>query len=89
VYISQKPSSFGSQLVGLDFFDDAVVDPKPTGKNKRTKKWGWTSRKPSQKTLVGLAKPSSLFNENLQITCLVHQLFISESMVKYTQKVMN
>ncbi len=89
VYISQKPSSFGSQLVGLDFFDDAVVDPKPTGKNKRMNKWGWTSRKPSQKTLVGLAKPSSLFNENLQITCLVHQLFISESMVKYRQKVMN
>jgi hypothetical protein len=89
VYISQKPSSFGSQLVGLDYFDDAMVDPKPTGKNKRMNKWGWTSRKPSQKNVVGLAKPSSLSNENLQMVYLVHQLSLGENMVKYTQKVMN
>jgi hypothetical protein len=89
VYISQKPNSFGSQLVGLDYFDYAVVDPKPTGKNKRMNKWGWTSRKPSQKTMVGLAKPSSLSNENLQMVYLVYQLSLGESMVKYTQKVMN
>jgi len=89
VYISQKPSSFGSQLIGLDYSHDGVVDPKPTGKNKRVSKWGWTSRKPSQKTMVGLAKPSSLSNENLQMVYLVHQLSLGESMVKYTQKVMN
>jgi len=65
------------------------VDPKPTSKNKRRNKWGWTSRKSSQKTVVGLAKPSSLFDENLQMVYLVHQLFLGESMVKYTQKVTN
>jgi len=67
VYISQKLNSFGSKLVGLDYFDDAVVDRKPTSKNKRRNKWGWTSRKSSQKIVVGLAKPSSLSNENLQM----------------------
>jgi hypothetical protein len=65
------------------------VDPKPTSKNKRVNKWGWTNRKPSQKTVVGLAKPTSLFNENLQMVYLVHQLSLGENMVKYTQKVMN
>jgi hypothetical protein len=89
VYISQKPSSFGSQLVRLYHFDDGVVDPKPTSKNKRMNKWGWTNRKPSQKTVVGLAKPSSLFDENLQMVYLVRQLSLGENMVKYTQKVMN
>jgi hypothetical protein len=89
VYISQKPNSFGSQLVGLDYFDDGVVDPKPTSKNKRVNKWDWTSRKPSQKTMVGLAKPSSLSDENLQMVYLIHQLSLGENMVKYTQKVMN
>jgi len=89
VYISQKPNYFGSELVGLYYFDDGVVDPKPTRKNKRVNKWGWSSRKPSQKTLVGLAKPSSLFDENLQMVYLVHQLSLGESMVKHTQKVMN
>jgi hypothetical protein len=65
------------------------VDPKPIGKNKRMNKWGWTNRKPSQKIMVGLAKPSSLFNENFQVVYLVHQLSLGESMVKYTQNVMN
>jgi hypothetical protein len=89
VYISQKLSSFGSQLVGLDYFDDGVVHPKPTSTNKRMNKWGWTSRKPSQKIVVGLAKPPSVSNENLQMVYLVHQLSLSENMIKYTQKVMN
>ncbi len=89
VYISQKPNSFGSQLIGLDYCDDGVVDPKPTSKNKRVNKWDWTSRKPSQKTMVGLAKPSSLSDENLQMVYLIHQLSLGENMVKYTQKVMN
>jgi hypothetical protein len=75
--------------VGLDYFDDGVVDPKPTSKNKRMSKWGWTSRKPSQKIVVGLAKPPSLSDENLQMVYLVHQLSLGENMVKYTQKVMN
>jgi hypothetical protein len=39
--------------------------------------------------MVGLAKPSSLFDENIQMVYLVHQLFLGESMVKYTQKIMN
>jgi hypothetical protein len=39
--------------------------------------------------VVGLAKPSSLFDENLQMVYLIHQLSFDESMVKYTQKVMN
>jgi hypothetical protein len=39
--------------------------------------------------MVGLAKPSSLSKENLQIIYLVHQLSLGESMVKYTQKTMN
>jgi hypothetical protein len=47
---------------------------------------GWTNRKPSQKTVVGLAKPSSSFDENLQMVYLIHQLSFSESMVKSTQK---
>jgi hypothetical protein len=89
VYISQKPSSFGSQLTRLNYFDDGVVDLKPTSKNKRVNKWGWTSRKPSQKIVVGLAKLSSLFDENLQMVYLVHQLSLGESMVLYKQKVMN
>jgi hypothetical protein len=89
VYISQKPNSFGSQLAELYYFDDGVVDPKPINKNKRVNKWGWTSRKPSQKILVGFAKPSSLSDENLQMVYLVHQLSLGESMVKYKQKVMN
>jgi hypothetical protein len=89
MYISQKPNSFGSQLVGLYYFDDGAVDLKPTGKNKRVNKWGWTSRKPSQKIVVGLAELSSLFDENLQMVYLVHQLSLGESMVKYTQKIMN
>jgi hypothetical protein len=58
VYISQKSSSFGSQLIRLDNSADGVVDPKPTGKNKRVNKWGWINRKPSQKTGVGLDMPS-------------------------------
>jgi len=66
-----------------------MVDPKPTSKNKRVNKWGWTSGKPSQKTMAGLAKPSSLFDENLQMVYLVHQLSLGENMGKYTQKVMN
>jgi len=57
VYISQKPSSFGSQLVGLDNSTNGMVDPKPIGKNKRMNMWGWTNRKPSQKIVVGLDKP--------------------------------
>jgi hypothetical protein len=89
VYISQKPSSFGSQLVGLHYFDDAVVDPKPTGKNIRMNNWEWTSRKPSQKIVVGLTKPSSLSNENFQMVYLVHQLSLGENIVKYTQTIMN
>ncbi len=89
VCISQKPNSFESQLIGLDYCDEGVVDPKPTGKNKRVNKWGWTSKETSQKTVVGLAKPSSLFDENLHMVYLIHQLSLSESMVKYTQKVMN
>ncbi len=35
-----------------------MVDPKPIGKNKRVNKWGWINKKPSQKTGVGLDKPS-------------------------------
>jgi hypothetical protein len=58
VYISQKSSSFGSQLIGLDNSIDGMVDPKPIGKNKRVNKWGWINRKPSQKIGVGLDKPS-------------------------------
>jgi hypothetical protein len=58
VYISQKPSSFGSQLIGLDNFANGVVDLKPTSKNKRVNKWGWINRKPSQKIGVGLDMPS-------------------------------
>jgi len=50
---------------------------------------GWTSRQPSQKIVVGLAKPSSLFDENLQMVYLIHQFSFNESMVKYTKKVMN
>jgi hypothetical protein len=50
---------------------------------------GWASRKPSQKIVVGLAKPSSLLDENFQMVYLIHQLSFDESMVKYTQKVMN
>jgi len=88
VYISQKLSSFGSQLVGLDYFDDGVVDPKPTGKNKKVNKWVGLVGNP-QKIVVGLAKPSSLFDENLQMIYLIHQLSFGESMVKYTKKVMN
>jgi hypothetical protein len=89
VYISQNPNSFGSQLVGLDYFDHGVVDPKPISKNKRVNKWGWISGKRSQKTVVGLATSSSLFDENLQKVYLVHQLSLGESIVKYTQKIMN
>ncbi len=89
MYISQKPNSFGSQLAELDYFDDGVVDPKLTSKNKIVNKWGWTSRKPSQNFLMGFAKPSSLSDENLQMVYLVHQLSLGESMVKYKQKVMN
>ncbi len=89
MYISQKSSSFGSQLVVLDYFDDGVVDPKPTSKHKRMNKRGWISRKPSQKFVAGLAKPSSLSDENLQMVYLLHQLSLGEGMVKYTQKVMN
>jgi hypothetical protein len=33
-------------------------DPKPIGNNKRMNKWGCNNRKPSQKTRVGLDKPS-------------------------------
>jgi hypothetical protein len=58
VYVSQKPSSFGSQLVAPNNLVDGVMDPKPTGKNKRVNKWGWINRKPSQKTMVGLDRPS-------------------------------
>jgi hypothetical protein len=58
VYISQKPSSFGSQLIGLYNFPIGVVDLKPTSKNKRVNKWGWINRKPSQKLGVGLDMPS-------------------------------
>jgi aspartate-semialdehyde dehydrogenase len=50
---------------------------------------GWTNKKPSQKIVVGLVKTSSLFDENLQMVYLIHQLSFGESMVKYTQKVMN
>ncbi len=50
------------------------MDPKPIGKNERMNRWGWTSRKPTQKIVVGLDMPSSLSNENLQMVCLVHQL---------------
>jgi len=57
VYISQKPSSFGSQLIGLDNSVDGVVDPKPI-ENKIMNKWGWINRKHSQKTGVGLDRPS-------------------------------
>jgi hypothetical protein len=39
--------------------------------------------------MVGLAKPSLVFDENLQMVYLVHQLSLGENMVKYTQKVMN
>jgi hypothetical protein len=39
--------------------------------------------------MVGLAKPSSLSDENLQMFYLVHQLSLGENMVKYTQKIMN
>jgi len=39
--------------------------------------------------MVGLAKPSSLSNENIQIVYLVQQLSLGESMVKYAQKIMN
>jgi hypothetical protein len=60
------------KLIGLDYYVDGVVDPKPIGKNKRMNMWGWTSRKPSQKTVVRLARPSSLFDENFQMVCLVH-----------------
>jgi hypothetical protein len=70
VYISQKPNSFGSQLIGLDNSVNGVADPKPNGKNKTMNMWGWTNRKPSQKTMVGLDMPS--FDENLQMVCLVH-----------------
>jgi hypothetical protein len=42
---------------------------------KRVHRWGWTSRKPSQQTVVGLARPS-LSNENLQMVCLVYQLSV-------------
>jgi hypothetical protein len=52
-------------------------------------KWGWISGKRSQKTVVGLATSSSLFDENLQKVYLVHQLSLGESIVKYTQKIMN
>jgi len=41
--MSQKPISFGSQLVGLDNFTNGVVDLKPTGNNKIMNMWGWTS----------------------------------------------
>jgi hypothetical protein len=58
VYISQKPSSFESQLIGLHNYVNGVVDPKPTGKNKKVNKWGWINRKHSQKTGVGLDRPS-------------------------------
>jgi hypothetical protein len=51
-----------------------MVDPKPTSKNKWMNRWGWTSRKLAQKTMVGLDMPSSLSNKNLQMVCLVHQL---------------
>jgi hypothetical protein len=51
-------------------------------------KWGWTSREPLQKIVVGLAKPSSLSNENPNMVYLVHQLSLGENMVKYTQKIM-
>jgi hypothetical protein len=59
------------------------------GKNKRMNEWDWTNRKPSQIIVVGLAKPSSLSHENLQMVYLVHQISLGESMVKETQKVMN
>jgi hypothetical protein len=41
-----------------------VVDPKPTGKNKIMNKWGWINRKPSQKTGVGLDRPSLWNSKN-------------------------
>jgi hypothetical protein len=59
VYISQKPNSFGLQLVRLDNSVDGVVDLKLISKNKRVNMWGWTNRKCSQKIMVVLDKPSS------------------------------
>jgi hypothetical protein len=40
------------------------VDPKPTGKNKRVKKWGLINRKPSQRIGVGLDRPSLQNSKN-------------------------
>jgi hypothetical protein len=34
LYISQKPNSFGSQLVGLDYCDDGVVDQNQLARTK-------------------------------------------------------
>jgi hypothetical protein len=65
------------------------VGPKTNWQEQKSEQMGWTSRKPSQNIVVGLAKPSSLFDENLQMVYLIHQLSFDESMVKYTQKVMN
>jgi len=46
------------------------------GGPKRVHNWGWTRRKPSQQTVVGLARPS-LFDENFQMVCLVYQLSLN------------
>jgi len=63
------------------------LDPKPIGKNKRVNKWVGLVGNPHKRLWWGW--PSSSFDENLQMVYLIHQLSFDESMVKYTQKVMN
>jgi hypothetical protein len=72
---SKNQTPLDHKLVGLDYSPNGVVNPKPIGKNKRMNMWGWISKKPSQNTIVGLAKPSSLSDENLQMVCFSSSTF--------------